>query len=270
YGPLLTSSEMATLRTVTDMLYPFSLATKEMGAYKVTTASKVIPMVHLITRKLNGMRIVATDNTARALHKFLLSALDRRFKDIEFHMPLAIASMMDPRFLKIYFEKPIAVANTLTKMEEFGKNELRNKAREDERVAEETAAASTAPQTATEGTPNLRDTHDALISSSYAAGVTDDLAGRARTELRAFLARPPAPRDANPLKVWNTIKHEYPHVYKLAIKFLPIVATSVPSERLFSLTGRIFDDDGNRLSPIHLSQRVFLSKVDEELWVSVL
>jgi len=216
------------------------------------------------------MEIEATDNTARALHAFLLSELDRRFKNIEFHMPLAIATMMDPRFLKIYFDKPRAVANTLTKMEEFVKNELRNEARVAEREANETAAASTAARAASEGTPNLWDSHDALITSSYAAGITDDLAGRARTELRAFLARPPAPRDANPLKVWDTIKHEYPHVYKLAMKFLPITATSVPAERLFSLTGRILDDDGNRLTPIHLSQRVFLSKVDEELWVSVL
>ena len=42
-----------------------------------------------------------------------------------------------------------------------------------------------------------------------------------------------------PLQWWNLNKHILPNLAKLAHKCLSIVATSVPSERLFSVAGNI-------------------------------
>ena len=42
-----------------------------------------------------------------------------------------------------------------------------------------------------------------------------------------------------PLQWWNLNKHVLPNLAKLAQKYLGIVATSVPSERLFSVAGNI-------------------------------
>lgn len=108
--------------------------------------------------------------------------------------------------------------------------------------------------------------HDDMVAAAFVASTSDDPAGKARTELRAYLGRNPAPRKCNPLVVWEGIRSEYPHLYKLARQYLPMVATSVPSERSFSDAGRVMTDDGNRLTPEHLKQKVFLMKLSDEIW----
>ena len=100
-----------------------------------------------------------------------------------------------------------------------------------------------------------------MVARAFVAHSTDDIGGRARTELRAFLDRPPASRKANPLQIWEDIKHEYPHLYEVARVYLPMIATSVPSERMFADAGNIITDNTNRLTSDHLQHRLFLSKI---------
>ena len=45
--------------------------------------------------------------------------------------------------------------------------------------------------------------------------------------------------DQPPLHWWSTRQHLYPNVGKLAQKYLCVVATSVPSEQLFSTAGNV-------------------------------
>jgi len=85
------------------------------------------------------------------------------------------------------------------------------------------------------------------------------MAGRARVEVRKFLDRPPTPRISNPLETWEELKYEYRYFYKVAMKYLPLLATSIASERLFSRSGLIIDDHGSRLTSDHLSMRIFLA-----------
>ncbi|XP_075164152.1 uncharacterized protein LOC142236760 [Haematobia irritans] len=79
-------------------------------------------------------------------------------------------------------------------------------------------------------------------------------------QLRQFLNTPTVNRKANPnpFIAWEVIQNEYPYVWKIAKNILPIVATSVPSERLFSHAGIIANQLRNRISPQHLNQLVFL------------
>ena len=60
------------------------------------------------------------------------------------------------------------------------------------------------------------------------------------------------------------MKGEYPHVYKVAVQFLPVLATSVSSEKLFSHAGLIANQLRNRISGKHLNQLVFLRGLDEK------
>lgn len=59
---------------------------------------------------------------------------------------------------------------------------------------------------------------------------------------------------------------EYPNLYEIAIKYLSIVGTSVPSERLFSKAGNILTEKRSRLSGTRLSKLIFLSSLDEIYW----
>jgi len=64
----------------------------------------------------------------------------------------------------------------------------------------------------------------------------------------------------------NTSNLMYPNLYEIARQKMSIVATSVPSERLFSKTGNIISKKRNRLTEKRLSKLVFMSSLSEEDW----
>ena len=53
----------------------------------------------------------------------------------------------------------------------------------------------------------------------------------------------------SPIKWWSQNKDEYPNLFNMAIEFLGIPGTSVPSERLFSIAGDVMSAKRNRLKP---------------------
>lgn len=77
--------------------------------------------------------------------------------------------------------------------------------------------------------------------------------------LRQYLDIPHLERTKNPLEYWQQYKQTFPEMYKLSLKYLSIPATSVPSERVFSITGQITNDRRNRLSPKNLDIIIFLN-----------
>ena len=82
----------------------------------------------------------------------------------------------------------------------------------------------------------------------------------ATVEVQRYLTDPPLPWTADPLAYWTDHKNVYPNLYVLAIKFLCMPATSVPSERVFSKCGEIVCKKRNRLKPSTVEKIVFLNK----------
>lgn len=123
------------------------------------------------------------------------------------------------------------------------------KSRDNERRAYEAAQAQEKEEetTATNESSSSGDTADdpwSAIDSKVRqsnAAADRDRAGGMPIELRQYLNRPPVDRktNPNPLKSWQTLKGEYPHVWEVARRLLSITATSVPCERLFSHAGLI-------------------------------
>ena len=66
-------------------------------------------------------------------------------------------------------------------------------------------------------------------------------------------------KENDPLKWWKKREMAYPRLCKLVKARLCIVATSVPSERVFSKTGQLVSERRNRLSPAKVSQLAFLN-----------
>ncbi len=63
--------------------------------------------------------------------------------------------------------------------------------------------------------------------------------------------------DVNPLEWWRKNKVKFPTVAKLARKYLTLPASSVASERMFSLAGNIVSESRNRLADDAIKDIVF-------------
>jgi len=61
------------------------------------------------------------------------------------------------------------------------------------------------------------------------------------TNLTHFLNQPTIPLHENIFQFWKVHRIMYPHIAEIAEPYLSLVATSVPSERLFSKAGNIMN-----------------------------
>ena len=78
-------------------------------------------------------------------------------------------------------------------------------------------------------------------------------------EIDSYLMESQIPSDQCPLKWWQS-KVQYPHVTVLAKKYLCIPASSVSSERIFSLAGSIVNKKRTQLTPETVNMLIFLNK----------
>ncbi|KAL3212338.1 hypothetical protein MRX96_036001 [Rhipicephalus microplus] len=66
-------------------------------------------------------------------------------------------------------------------------------------------------------------------------------------------------KDSDLCDWWRTVgTFRYPRLAKFCPKYLPIPATSVPSERAFSVAGEVVSVRRERLLPDHVEQLIFL------------
>lgn len=90
--------------------------------------------------------------------------------------------------------------------------------------------------------------------------------GEKISELSLFLKNGVISLDSNPLEWWQKHEQIYPTLAKIARRFLGVVATSVPSERLFSKSGNMVTEKRNRLSGEKLEKMLFLQSVNKTYW----
>ena len=191
------------------------------------------------------------------MQKFILSELDRRFQKAEFLKPLAIATILDPRFKKNYFQSAFAVSQAVSFISNEMMENLAKAAKSNVCVSEKESIDVTV-----DSLWALHDEHIKLQQQTH----SEDIAGGISVELRQYLNRPVLSMKVNPFQTWDAMKSEYPNLYKQAMKYLPVTATSVPSERLFPKAKLVLTNLRSRLTPEHFSQLLFLSSVSSKLW----
>lgn len=79
-----------------------------------------------------------------------------------------------------------------------------------------------------------------------------------QSELFRYKAEPSIAVDQCPLHWWAAHQHIYPNLCKIAHKYLCVVATSVPSEQLFSTAGNVFSVKCSALLPENVEKLIFL------------
>ena len=83
-----------------------------------------------------------------------------------------------------------------------------------------------------------------------------------KNEIQHYLNLPelPALKEYGPFAWWATNKAQYPILHKIAIKYLSIPATSVPSERLFSDANNLVTSQRTRLDSSIINKIMFLKR----------
>ncbi|GBP41624.1 Zinc finger BED domain-containing protein 1 [Eumeta japonica] len=245
--PMLTSSEVGCLCEIIQLLQPFERLTKEICGQNYFTVSKVIPLVSCFRGMLE--KYLPSFESTFSLKAEIEKEVSKRFDKLEQCSSLAIATALDPRFKLIHFKNAAAKGKVINYINNYLTNNLTN-------VANDSSDESEKGDN-TEG--DIWSYHKVLTHNNIKNKTKDKT--KAETEFHMFMSSPVTPIKGNALEMWDDMKGLFPGLYILAMIYLPIVATSVPSERLFSEAGATITQERNRLLGTRLSKLLFLNSL---------
>ncbi|XP_046398132.1 zinc finger BED domain-containing protein 4-like [Ischnura elegans] len=254
--PMLTASQLQEVIEIIALLRPIESTTTETSGSKYITCSKIIPLVHCLESHLDAAN--PTFEISINLKRKLQEEDHKRFSKIEGVTILATATLLDPRFKKLHFKDPLLCSQAIKNIA-FMMRELN----EDEGIS--IAAADNLEVNISQNEKfDLWSHHKQLVATKIHASIMDNT--EVPNELTQYFVSPISPLESDPIQEWDKLKVLYPTLHKIAMKYLPVVATSVPSERLFSKAGIIITEKRNRLTGKRLSKLIFLNSITESQW----
>jgi len=239
---MLNSHQLEIVRKVILVLKPIEEVTQIISKNSACI-SAVIPLVRILEKMLN--KHDDDDAGIRTMKSEMLASLEHRFDEIEQIEELCVATMLDPRFKHNFF------AETGTKLS-----------------ARQYLIDNCGYTDNSDEPPNKRPRHDTTQDSSDQAssskvwecftelleesGASSDMGGGVEAMVDRYLSEPLIDyKKGDPLKWWQDNEKRFPLLGNMVRKFLSAPPTSVPSERLFSGVGNLYDEQRNRLSPEH-------------------
>ncbi|KAA0719764.1 hypothetical protein E1301_Tti022229 [Triplophysa tibetana] len=253
--PTLSPEEWNISREILDIIKPFEEVTTEVSAEKFVTASKVILMIRGLQRIVTRyQRNPSSSDHVKKLVDSLMLEMTKRFGKVEHIQKLADATCLDPRFKKQAFVNQQAAEETVKRVTAAAA--AMNPAQSEEDNTSHRTSGSTGA-TASAGAMFWEDFDERVASLRPSA--TTSKTSDAMMEMRAYLAEPLLSRTSDPLAWWRSCSPVYKILSEVMKARLCIVATSVPSERIFSKTGQIISERRNRLSPSKVRELVFLN-----------
>lgn len=251
---MLDACELGKVNEFLQILGPIKSVTEEICGEKYLTASKIIPIVNCLFKKIDSLSpsskevLALKDKTSRELSK--------RFGAIEQNTLLAVSTILDPRFKKLHFNSPVACSKAISFINQSLQclSQLHN---EKETQIGKQSPIQTSPST------SLWDYHEELAAKQRSHQELQE-GDSMNYALKIYLNGRTIPISADPLAYWDN--ESFQLLKELAFKYLAIVGTSVPSERLFSKAGNIITPNRNRLSEEKLQQLLFLGSLKFENW----
>lgn len=252
--PMLSALELQTIKEFIQLLEPFKTATTMLSGEMYVTASQVIPIIHTLANQLESC--IPISEVGHHMKKVLTQEFQGRFKIVESKSLIAIATILDPRFKKIHFVDKIACSHAVNKITNI-LNIVNT-----ENIQEEQEYNFQSESVNQNGV--FWAYRDILIQKCKRHISFNSTNNEIPDEFRYYLNQIPINITECPLKYWQS--HSYSPLAKLAKRYLTIIATSVPSERLFSRAGNIINNLRNRLTGQHLQQLLFLNSLSIEDW----
>ncbi|KAL2085023.1 hypothetical protein ACEWY4_020541 [Coilia grayii] len=251
--PTLSHAEWEALEEACAVLAPFEEVTKEMSSESFVTGSKAI----LISRGLQRF-VVKKQRTPPQKPSCdvnaLASQINNRFGNLEKVSVLADATFLDPRFKRHGFVTEIYANQTMSRVESAtmrAGTQPSSPAVSEE--SEEAAAASPQSETVPEFWADFEERVTNLrpdVQSPQAVALL---------EVKGYLSEQLIPCIADPLQWWKARAQVYKNLCTVMKTRLCIVATSVPSERIFYKTGQFVSNRRSHRTTDKVCQLAFLN-----------
>ncbi|XP_050054962.1 zinc finger BED domain-containing protein 4-like [Aphis gossypii] len=227
----LNASEWEIILDCTHILKPFEIMTAELSGEKYPTLSVVIPLIRGLQHILKNLK-TKTD-IGDVFRNMLMDIVSRRLGILEKDKIVAKATFLDPRFKKTAF----GLLENASNAQKWVSKELtmmistNNDMENEMNTTESTTTAHTLNSTnnATKSLWEHFDNKVAEVRTTSSPNVTSTLI------IRQYLDMPLLDRKKNPLEFWKQHKHTLPDLYNMQLKYLCIPATSVPSERIYTV-----------------------------------
>lgn len=97
----------------------------------------------------------------------------------------------------------------------------------------------------------------------------NSLGRKLKIEWDIYMSMPLIKYENNPFLEWQKMKINCPLLFEIAMKYCVVMGTSVPSERMFSTTGRIMQTRCN-LDPERLSKLTVLNSINDKLLLNII
>lgn len=236
--PMIDASELVLIKEILTILSPIEAVSKEIFGESYLTSSKVIPVINCLIKKIE--LLTPSTEEILALKGTLLAEIAKRFGAIKQSKLLAVSTILDPRFKRLHFNNPIHCTNAIT----FINQSIQLFHKETENVPLDTGNSST-PKINHESVWTYHE--ELAVKDSEKKTDTFSIDGDMDLCLKMYITNATLPLNSDPFFYWTNSNFSN-SLKEAASKYLSVVATSVPSERLFSKTGRIITHSRNRLS----------------------
>lgn len=251
------------LAEIFKILKPFRDITKQISMEKVTTASKIIPMMIYLTEHQYQTTPEDVTNLSEtgyflktAIHRNLMERFfsnqrtgNKKQNYLQNNKALNIALLMDPRLkdrclVDKFAWRRSARTMVLNELEAVIKAFNEKKQLDEEAVLTNFEAERKEVQS-----EEIECDWMSVLVPKHTQHITfkrDEL----DAELSAYLASNIVPMSTSVMSWWEGPgRYSYPSLYYLAKKYCIVMSTSVPAERLFSNAGKILNNLRQRLDP---------------------
>jgi hypothetical protein len=279
HGHLLPSdSDRKNMEDLKDLLEPVEEATKKVSAEKSSTVSLILPTLqrfvnHDFVPKPTDSSLIVKAKTA------IRNDLTKRYLKDDEQLLLATATTLDPRFKKLKWFEPEkrqevyqllkeamikeVRESTLSSVQIKTEQELPSQVKDDICDINENSPEKKRPKQedneiaeSTKSDATDADFFDVLFVKEEKPEVTQ--ADIVMKEFNGYMEDEAVSFKQDPIEWWCGHREKYPVLAQIALQYLHIPATSVPSERVFSTTGNILTKKRSSLTADNTDMMVFL------------
>ncbi|XP_012645038.1 zinc finger BED domain-containing protein 4 [Microcebus murinus] len=243
FRELISCDQWEVMQSVCHALKPFDAASREMSAH-VSTLSQVIPMIHILTRKVEMLfgETMGIDTMLKSLKEAMVSRLAATLHDPRY----VFATLLDPRYKASLFTEEEAEQYKQDLIREL---EILNSTSDDTLASNGRAAGS--PSKDSTGEESLWSLMAKMKKKGPREKLPEDM-------VLAYLEEEVLEHGCDPLAYWNLKKSSWPGLSALAVRFLGCPPSIVPSEKLFSTPTENGSFGQSRLMMEHFEKLIFL------------